>query len=394
MFTKGFPPRSSMKIQLCLSQNINATPYTFKTGVRVFTFEEAMYYVFYHWRESVDEFLGDKIISWVAEIGHSYLAAKMKELVKKDNFSAKVLGFLRLAEYFAEDELDGLKGELEKWELRREWEQLKERGDYFARKKECEKAIPLYRRALQYDDGNVTILNNLAVQYMQVGATAEALSCLTRALSLEPKNFSILLHYVEAAILNGSFDKAAKSIKKAYAHQPDNADISYLLGLMSFEKKDYPAALMHFEKAMEADKTVAYYVFKAVDIHLQMRQYEKALDTLQKITARDTAYYAKEAEIYHAWGDVTRAIRSMSGALALTRDPEATQYARLASYHRQDYDMPMAEIAIKKALAISPENNIARLENARIKKGLGRTREYQTSLNEILKAFKENYRTD
>lgn len=382
-----------MKLQLCLSQSINTSPYTFKTGIRVFTFEEALYYVFHHWRESADEFLGDKIITWVAEIGHSYLAAKMKELTKKDNFSAKILDFLRLAEYFAEEELDGLKGELEKWEQRREWEQLKERGDYFASKNECEKAIPLYKRALQFDE-NAAIFNNLAVQYMQLDATAEALSCLTKALMLEPKNFSILLHYIEAAILNGSFDKAAKGLKKAYSLQPDNADISYLLGLMSFEKKDYPAALAYFEKAIETDKTVAYYVFKAVDIHLQMRQYEKALETLQKVTARDTAYYAKESEIYHAWGDIPRAIRSMSGALALTRDPEATQYARLASYHRQDYDMKMAEIVIKKALALAPENNIARLENARIKKGLGRTREYQTSLNEILKSFKESYRTE
>ncbi|MCL1863226.1 MAG: tetratricopeptide repeat protein [Defluviitaleaceae bacterium] len=383
-----------MKLQLCLSQSFNDTPYTFKTGIRVFTFEEALYHVYHHWRESVDEFLGDKIIAWVTEIGHSYLAAKMKELAAKDGFSAKVMGFLRLAEYFDDDELASLLSELEKWEQRREWEQLKERGDYFARKNECEKAIPLYKRALQYDDSNVAILNNLAVQYMQSGATSEALSFLIKALSLEPQNFSVMLHYIEAAILHGSFDKAAKTIKKAYALQPDNADISYLLGLMSYEKKDYPAALLHFEKAIEADKTVPYYVFKAVDIHLQMRRYEKAHTTLQKITTRDTGYYAKEAEIYHAWGDITRAIRSMNGSLALTQDPEATQYARLAAYHRQDYDMQLAEIAIKKALTISPENNIVRLENARIKKGLGRTREYQTSLNEILKSFKESYRTD
>jgi hypothetical protein len=55
--------------------------------------------------------------------------------------------------------------------------------------------------------------------------------------------------------------------------------------------------------------------------------------------------------------------------------------------------MASAEAAINKALSLSPENNIIRLENAGIKKGLGRTREYQAVLNEILKSFKESYRT-
>ncbi|MCL2456199.1 MAG: hypothetical protein FWD19_01465, partial [Defluviitaleaceae bacterium] len=59
---------------------------------------------------------------------------------------------------------------------------------------------------------------------------------------------------------------------------------------------------------------------------------------------------------------------------------------------RQDYSPALAEIAIQKALEISPENNSVRLENARIKKALGRTREYQAALNEILKSFKDEYR--
>jgi tetratricopeptide (TPR) repeat protein len=331
-----------MSLQLCVSQQINTTPYAFKTtGIRVYTFEEVLYHVFHNWRESVDEFLSEKMILWVSEIGHSYLAAKMKELVRKEPFTVKVLEFLRLVDYFSEKELNGLKATLEKWELRREWEQLKERGDWFARKKEPEKAIPLYKRALQYDE-NAALLNNLAVQYMQISAVQEGLSCLTRALSLESDNFSILLHYTEAAILNREFEKAAKAIKKAHAINPNHADISFLLGLMSYEKKDYSAALELFEKAMEMDNTVPYYAYKTADIHMQLRQYEKALAALQKITNRDTACLAKEAEIYAAWGDIPRAIKLMYQALAICREPEAALYAKLAAYHRQDYDTAKA----------------------------------------------------
>jgi thioredoxin-like negative regulator of GroEL len=52
----------------------------------------------------------------------------------------------------------------------------------------------------------------------------------------------------------------------------------------------------------------------------------------------------------------------------------------------------MADMAIARALAISPENERARLESARIKKALGKTRDYQGILNQILKGFKQSYR--
>lgn len=377
-----------MSLQLCLSQQPPAAPYTFKTtGINVYTFEEVLYHVFHHWRESADEFLSDNMISWVAA-RHSYLAVRMKELRKKERFSAKIMDFLRLAQYFSDEELTGLRPALEEWELRREWEQLKERGDFFAQKNEPEQAIALYRRALEFE--NATLLNNLAVQYMKTGGTREALSALTRALSLEPDNFAVLLHYIEAAILNGSFDRAAKAIQKAYDRDPACADIAFLVGLMAYEQKDYATALMYFEKAIEADRTVAYFAFKAADIHLQTRRFEKALEALRKTVTRDAAYYAKEAEIYAAWGDIPHAIKSMT--LALAKEPNAINYAKLAALHRKDYDTTRAELVIAKALRLSPENNIVRLENARIQKSLGKTQGYQASLNEILMSFKEGYR--
>jgi tetratricopeptide (TPR) repeat protein len=384
------PKKAVKMLQLCVSQKPNTNPYLFKTtGIRVYTFEEVLYHVFHHWRESLDEFLSDEIISWVTELGHSYLGTKMKDLAGRESFAAKILGFLGLADYFDKADLVSLKETLEKWEQQRDWEQLKERADYFANKKEPYKAIPLYRRALAFDE-NAAILNNLAVQYMQVSATAEALSCVTRALSIEPDNFAIMLSYIEAAILNESYEKAVKAIKKAFSINPRCADIAFLLGLMAYQQKDYTVALTYYEKAMDADDSVAHYVHKAVDIHLQKRQYEQALLTLDKIKIHDAAYHAKKAEIYAAWNDIPRAIKAMSAAVEA--EPEATSYARLAAYHRTDYEPRHAETAINKALKMSPENNIVRLEDARIKKSLGRTREYQATLTELLRSLKKNYR--
>jgi len=381
-------------LQFCVSQQINNRPFAFKaTGIRVYSFEEVLYHVFHYWRESVDDFLSDGMIAWVSELGHSYLAARMKELTRKEPFTHRILDFLQLTEYFSKVELDTIKKSLEAWEMRREWEKLKERADYFVNRGEPAKALPLYKRALQYEE-NATLYNNIGIAHMQLGAPKEGLNSLVKALTLDSKNHQILLHCIEAAILSGNFDDASKMLSRAFTIKPTSADIPFLTGLIAWEKKDYSAALAYFNQAFTKDSSVTFYVYKIVDVHLQMRQYDKALAALERAPARDVGYYSKEAELYITWHDIPRAIKSTLKAIEVSPAPDAVLYAKLAGCYRQDYDPRRAEDAIQKALAIDPEHDIVRLENARIKKGLGRTREYQAALTDVLKSFKERYRAN
>lgn len=376
-------------LQLCVSQQINAPPFTFKaTGIRVFSFEEAIYHVYYYWRESVDDVLSDPMLTWITDLGLTYLAARMKELIKLDSFAERMVGFLRLIDYFDAEEITSLLAQLNKWESRREWEQLKERGDYFLTRNQPDKALPLYRRALQFDE-NIPLLNNLAIALMRLSANAEAMRFLARARTLEPENMSLVIHYSEAAILSGQFEKANTAIHKVATDQ-STADIPYLNGLMAFEKQDYPAALSYFETASQQDANVPLYIYKTADTYLKMRQYENALNILQQIHHHDEAYFTKQAEVYAAYGNVPAAVRAIREALRANES--VNLWVRLAAYYRQDYDLERANDAITRALALDAENDIARMENARIKKGLGRTREYQAELTDVLRGFKERYR--
>ncbi|MCL2189696.1 MAG: tetratricopeptide repeat protein [Defluviitaleaceae bacterium] len=377
-------------LQFCISQNPDAPPFAFKaTGIRVFSFEEALYHVYHYWRESVDDVLSDKMLTWVTDLGLTYLAARMKELVKIDSFADRMVGFLRLVDYFNADEINGLVADLNRWEARREWEQLKERGDYFLSRNEPAKALPLYRRALQLDE-NVPLLNNLAIAFMRIADYGEAVRYLARARTLEPANTALILHYAEAAILDAQFDKADAALRKAQEDQATQSDIPYLQGLMAFEQQDYPVALQYFEEANALDGSVPIYVYKMADTYLRMRQFEKALEILQRILKPDEAYYTKQAEIYAAYGNVPAAVRAIKQAISAGES--AMLWVRLASYYRQDYDLDRANDAITRALSLDAENDTARLENARIKKGLGRTREYQAGLTDVLRGFKQRYR--
>ena len=73
---------------------------------------------------------------------------------------------------------------------------------------------------------------------------------------------------------------------------------------------------------------------------------------------------------------------------AIAQNPEnANLWTKLARLYRQDYDNPRANEAIQNALP--SQTSAALLENARIKKGLGRMREYQAGLSEVVKRLSE-----
>ena len=381
-------------LQFCTSQQLNNTPFIFRsTGIRVYSLEEALYHVFHYWRESAEDFLSREMIAWAAEIGLSFVAGKMQEITAEKQLTTRILNFLQLITYFSTDELNGLRSALETWERRCEWERLKERADLFIERSDPFKALPLYKRAVQLEE-NAALLNNIGVAYMQLSLAKKAVSYLARAHAFEPENVSILLHYIEAAILSKQFEAAAKALEKAESFIPDAADIPFLHGLMAYKQKNYNQAIPHYERAIKLDPAAAYYAYKLADTYKEMRQYKQALYVLSKVADKNAEYYVKEAEIHAAAGDVPASLRCMRSATSGDGANNAIMWAKLAEYYRHDYDWRRAEKTIAHALELVPGNDKVRLESIRIKKGLGRTREYQAGLADMLKSFKGRYRAD
>jgi len=390
-------------LQLCISQEISNKSYTFKaTGIRVYSIEEALYHAYHYWRESADEFMTGNLATWVAGLGHTGLAAKIKDVTALKSASKRLLAFLGIIEYFSSAELAAIKTDLERWEHRVEWEKLKDRADNLVARGEPVKAIPLYRQALSYEE-NANILNNLAVAHMQLSNYGPAVNLLAKAKAAKPDNITIMLHYAQAAILNGDYDDASMEIRRAQSvtqnkdavhsssiSTSNNADILYLQGLMAYQQEDYPVALDYFQKAYTQNPEVTHYLNKIADTYLQMRQYDKALAAAKDIPG--TAQHIKLAEIYADYGHshIPEAIRRIKEAIEKGGSNEAALWIKLAQYYREDYDNERANEAIAHAL---PSKSVAAmLESARIKKSLGRMREYRAGLSEVLKGLKGQYR--
>ena len=376
-----------------ISQSPCEVPYKFKvTGIKVYSLEEAIYHVYAHWMQSEDDFLSNELREWVGDtLGLPYIAARIGVIKKIEWFCNQIIAFLQLIDYFNFDELEELKPGLIKWEKRREWEKLKERGDYLMNRQEPDKAYILYKKALLYEE-NAALYNNLGIASMGALLYDDALIYLKRAINLLPSDVNLLLSGAEAAIYARERETALVYLKEVKNIDPQNPDIPYIYGLMHFEAGDLNNAIECFNEAISrGEKPDPDYIYKLADVYAKMRQYDKSLEIMEKIPHKDARFYVKQSELNALSGNLPGGIKSLKNAIYTQNDLPAL-WVKLAQYHRLDYDLPLANAAISKALAIDPENERARLEEARIKKAMGRTKEYQGVLNGILRDFKKRYR--
>lgn len=377
---------------LALNQESASVPYTFKiTGINVYSFEEALYHCYVYWKESLDDFTCHEFINWVRdELGHAYISSKIKAISEIDGFTEKFLQFLFITDYFDNEQIVEIKNNLKAWENSLEWERLKERADSLSARGDAVKAYPLYKRALSYGE-NAELINNFAICMLKLQKYEEAYELFNRAYEADPDNIDILLNFTESAIYSRNFNKAVALLHKASeSESKDESYIYYLYGELNFETGDIRNAASYFEKAIN-ENCDSYYVYRLSEIYVELRMYDKAMEALERIKYTDKDFLMKQAEVYIASGHIPAAIKSIEKALLSNKsDPEL--WIRLAVYHRLNYDHIKAQAAIVTALNIDPYNEKALLENARIKKSQGKTKDYQEILKNILNSFKKKYR--
>ena len=388
-----------MDLLYCVSQQENNVPYRFPgTGIQVYSMEEVLYHVYNYWKQSVDDITSPALPQWVGHtLGLSFISSKIKEIARIELFSERMSAFLRVIDYFSEDELTAVAVDFIKWEKRLEWETHKERADDLVNRGDPGKAILLYRRALQFDE-NIYIYNNLAVAYMQTEAYDDACRSFEQAMKHVPdaafNKRSLLLNYCEALIYNKDFKKSAEIIAELATEI--SADVLFLHGELSAGTGDINSAVEYYEQAIELSRKnensagVEVYVFRLADTYASRRQYEKAIETLLQLKQTNTSCLMKMAEMHCLANNLPGAISSVKKAIII-KPGNADLWVRLARYHRLNYDLPKAEEAIIKALTLDAGNERAKMESARIKKNLGHIKAYQGLLKDILEGFKNRY---
>src|SRR6201999_2414217 len=110
-------------------------------------------------------------------------------------------------------------------------------------------AEALYRQALAEEPQDFSVLNMLGVLKAQMGAPAEGLAWLERALALQPSHAGALVNYGNVLSLTARFQDAVDAYDRALASRPDAE--SFVNRGLALQSLNQPAqALDSYERAL------------------------------------------------------------------------------------------------------------------------------------------------
>ena len=372
-------------------------PYAFAvTGINVYSFEEALYHVYHNWRESSEDFTSSEFISWLENDAGLYdLAEKTRRIAAMNSYTDSVITFLRLTDYFSDEDIESVKADISNWEREFEWENLKLRADFLLEQNIPERAVILYKRANELYN-SPDLLNNTGIAFMKLYKFETAVSYFEAAIEFDYYNDNIMLNLAEAAVYAHDYDKAAEMLSMAERLRGNSPLISYLYGEMAFEKGNLIEAEERFLTAIdlagkhENAEAGWHIACRLADVYVKRFAFEKALNALVEFKG-NKRFYVKHAEVAAASYKLPVAVNAMEQAIKLDNS-DFSLYIYLAKYCRLSNDSLKARAAIEKAVSLAPDNPLVKLEYARISKMEGGLSNYLSTLHEILADFKQEYR--
>ena len=189
----------------------------------------------------------------------------------------------------------------------------------------CDRAIPLYLRALSKDDGFVNAYRNLGTCYQTLGSLHAALVEYDKAISVDPTNFGLYLARAGLEAVMGNTGAATDDDATALRLAPPQAP-SYVAIAESF------ASFADFADAVTA-------MTKAIAL----------VPDNPSFYEQRGGYYLQVKDAAHAYQDYQRAIKVASSTAS-----RATVYADLANMYDQRGDFQSAERAVALAIRLAP----------------------------------------
>jgi len=383
----------SVELLLCVSQEEIHTPYSFKLGVRVFSLEEAIYYVYHNWKETYNDFTSDEFLEWVSNaLGQIDLSSQIKLLKDTTTLSSKLIKFLSMVDYFDSSQLSHLESEISNWESQSEWERLKAHADdLLIKQNNPQLAYLQYKEALNYEE-NAVLYNNIGIALMKLEMYDDAVNSFNKASDMDD-NIQIIINLAEALIYNEDFKQASTYLSQAEKYDNNNDTIYYLQAKICIEQNKFAEAINYLNEAVALQEDNSYF-YKLSEVYIKMRKYQDALNVLNRVSEKDVEFYISKGAVYASYSDYPAATRCIQEGIYTMKKGQASDiWVKLAMYRRLSQEVDKAEFAINEALKRDPKNKLALLEQAKIKKAQNSTKDYQKSLNLILNEFKVKYRS-
>jgi len=192
------------------------------------------------------------------------------------------------------------------------------------------------------------IIKNIAIIYKLMGETEKALKAITEARAENPNDLDLIIEEANVYFEMGNMEKFKNLLEVATKLDPNNAQLQINLGYLSAEVKDYKAATMYYERAIEINpEYIAAYLALAdliltpeVEINNEMNEliscnrsscydrYDELKLEKKKLYSKAIPYIEKALQLDSSNVNVLNAMSQMLSVL--DRVKEAKKYRELS----------------------------------------------------------------
>jgi arylsulfatase A-like enzyme/Tfp pilus assembly protein PilF len=157
-------------------------------------------------------------------------------------------------------------------------------GNEHTRRRQHQRAIDMYRRALALKPDYDLAVINMANAYRSLGKDDEALVGYRRFMELDPKNAQIRYEAAQIMLDAGALDEAAEQLQEALRLEPTLAAARNALGVVAFRRGDAALAEREIRAAIEVQSDVRLAHFNLAllaeergDLRQAMAEYEREI---------------------------------------------------------------------------------------------------------------------
>ncbi|MCX7974270.1 MAG: tetratricopeptide repeat protein [Candidatus Aminicenantes bacterium] len=158
---------------------------------------------------------------------------------------------------------------------------------------DLEAAVAAFKRTVERLPQSLEANYNLAICYLRLEKTVEAINILEKILSWKKDVPEIYLALGEAYFNLAETEKALSSFHRAQELQPDNPRIYYDLGLIYYKNERLDEAIASFDKAKSLNPEFSSIYYQLGLTFLKKGDYPKAIENLEKFLQLEPE--AKEA---------------------------------------------------------------------------------------------------
>ncbi|XP_068000400.1 Bardet-Biedl syndrome 4 protein isoform X3 [Melanerpes formicivorus] len=187
---------------------------------------------------------------------------------------------------------------------------------------ETEKAIEVYKKAVEFSPENTELLTSLGLLYLQLGDYQRAFEHLGNALTYDPGNYKATLAAGSMMQAHGDFEVALSKYKAVAGAVPESPPLWNNIGMCFYGKKKYVAAISCLKRANYLAPFDWKILYNLGLVHLTMQQYASAFHFLSAAIS----FQPKMGELYMLLAvaltnldDAENAKRSYEQAAALDR---------------------------------------------------------------------------